>query len=251
MVSARTPAVTGDRANGVWNKVLRAALALPGAKVNRDSFLFSQLTSHCTKEQVQQAIETRPAAAGVPADVIDQIADSCIKGHVLKASSISFATGLPGGLAMAATIPVDVAQFYWHAVVLAQKLAYLYGWPDLTDNGEVDEQTELQLTLFIGTMMGASVARKGIAELAERLAVQVAHRLPRQPLTKYAVYNLAKQAGRWIGVNLTKTTFSRGVSKAIPVLGGAISATLTAAMMWPMAKRLQKHLKTLRYAHPG
>ena len=250
MASSSTSAVREDKASGVWNRVLRAALALPGAKIDRDSFLYAQLSSHCGKEQVQRAIETRPADAGVPSDVIDRIADSCIKRHVLGASSISFVTGVPGGLAIAATIPADLAQFYWHAIVVAQKLAYLYGWPDLTDGGEVDEQTELQLTLFIGTMMGAGVAQRGIAELAERLARQVAHRLPRQPLTKYAVYNLAKQAGRWIGVNLTKATFSRGIAKAIPVLGGAISATATAGMMWPMAKRLQRHLKALRYARP-
>ena len=149
---------------------------------------------------------------------------------------------------MAATIPADIAQFYWHAIVLAQKLAYLYGWPDITDNGRVDEETELRITLLIGAMLGASIATRGIIELSERIAVQVAHRLPRQALTKYAVYNLAKQAARWIGINLTKTTFSRGISKVVPVIGGIVSAGVTAGILWPMAKRLQKHLKDLRLA---
>ena len=40
---------------------------------------------------------------------------------------------------MVGTVPADLAQFYWHTLVLAQKLAYLYGWPDLSDKGEVDE----------------------------------------------------------------------------------------------------------------
>ena len=149
---------------------------------------------------------------------------------------------------MAATIPADLAQFYWHAIQLAQKLAYLYGWPDLTENGQVDERTDYILTLFIGSMLGAGMATIGITELAERLAMQVAHRLPRQALTRYAVYNLAKQAARWIGINITKTTFSRGVSKAVPVIGGVASAALTAVLLRTMAKRLQKHLKTLTLA---
>ena len=117
-------------------------MALPMAKVDRASFLSSQLTSYCDNEVVRQAIESRPALAGVSPEVIDKLADACIRGHVLKASGISFATGLPGGWAMAGTIPVDLAQFYWHALVLAQKLAYLYGWPDLLEQGQVDEETE-------------------------------------------------------------------------------------------------------------
>ena len=39
---------------------------------------------------------------------------------------------------MAATIPADLAQDFWHAIVLSQKLAYLYGWPDLLEDGELD-----------------------------------------------------------------------------------------------------------------
>ncbi len=216
--------------------------------MERDSFLYSQLINYCNEDQVRRAVETRPAMAGVPVEVVDQIANSCINNHVLRASGISFMAGLPGGWATAITIPADLAQFYGHATILAQKLAYLYGWPDLLEEGEVDEETELRLTLLIGAMMGAKAAQKGLIELAERLAVQVAHRLPRQALTQYAAYTLAKQVGKWIGVNVTKTTFARGISKVVPFVGGVASATVTVVLMRPMAKKLQKHLKTLRYA---
>ena len=234
----------------VWRTILRAAMSLPGAKVDRSSFLASQLWNYCDEQQVSKAIQNRPASAGISRDLIDRLADSCIKSHVLKASSISFAAGLPGGFAMAGTIPVDLTQFYWHAVVLAQKLAYLYGWPDLLEGGEVDEQTELQLTLLVGAMMGAQAANRALAEMAKRFAEQVTRRLPRQALTKYAIYNVTKQVGKWIGIQVTKNTFARGLSKAIPIIGGAMSAGVTAAMMLPMAKRLKNHLRELRYALP-
>ena len=248
MVSGALSPTERDTGERVWRRILRASMALPGAKVNRNSFLYSQLINHCDKEQVLQAIDSRPAVARVPIDVIDRIADSCIKGHVLKASSISFAAGLPGGWFMAGTIPADLVQYYWHALVLAQKLAYLYGWPDLLEDGEVDEQTELQLTLLIGAMMGAQAAQRGLAELAERFASEVVRRLPRQALTKYAIYNLTKQVGRWIGISITKTTFARGISKVIPVIGGVMSAGVTAVMMLPMSKRLKNHLRGLKFA---
>lgn len=245
--TGNTPEDTGTK---VWNKILQASLALPGTKVHRNSFLRSQLTSYCAQTQVQKAIDTSPAVAGIPEEVIDKIADACIKQQVLIASSLSFTAGLPGGWFMAATVPADLAQFYGNVIVLAQKLAYLYGWPDLLEGDEVDEQTKWQLTLLIGSMMGANLAQRGLMEVAERLAVQVAHRLPREALTKYAVYNLAKQTARWIGISITKTSFSRGISKAIPVIGAVASAGITAGMMWPMARRLQRHLKTLKFAKP-
>ena len=151
---------------------------------------------------------------------------------------------------MLGTIPADLAQFYWHALVMAQKLAYLYGWADLLDGGEIDEQTEILLTLLIGAMMGAQAAQRGLSELAQRFAKEFVRRLPRQALTKYAMYNLTKQVGKWIGVSITKATFARGISKVIPVVGGVMSAGLTAGMMFPMAKRLKNHLKGLQFAKP-
>ena len=239
-----------SRSEKAWERILKASLALPGTKVDRASYLASQLSSHCDDQQVLQAILSSPASAGISPDLIDKLADSCIRSHVLKASGASFAAGLPGGLVMAGTIPVDVAQLYWHALVMAQKLAYLYGWPDLLEEGEVDEQTEVQLTLLIGAMMGAAAANQGLAELAKRFAGETVRRLPRQALTKTWYYPIVKQVGKWIGVRVTKQTFAGGVAKVVPGIGGILSASVTAATMGPMAKRLKNHLRTLKYAFP-
>ena len=234
----------------VWERILMASMALPGAKVDRVSYLSSQLSSHCDDQQVTQAILLRPASAGISPDLIDKLADDCIRRHVLLASGTSFAAGVPGGLAMAGTVPADMVQFYWHALVMAQKLAYLYGWPDLLEKGEVDEQTELYLTLLVGTMLGAVVANEALAELARRFAVQTVRRLPRQALTKTWYYPIVKQVGKWSGISVTKRGFAGRVSKMVPVIGGVASAGVTAATMRPMAKRLKNHLRTLRYAFP-
>ena len=126
-----------------------AAMVLPGAKVDRAAFLRSQLKAQCSDDLVSKAIADRPATVGIPGDVIEDLANACIRSHVLKATAISFATGIPGGLAMLATVPADLAQFVWHAIVLSQKLAYLYGWQDLLKEGEVDEQTGTTMTLFL------------------------------------------------------------------------------------------------------
>ena len=234
----------------VWNRIARASMAIPGAKVDRRDFLYAQLRSYCDERQVCRAIEGRPANAGIAPDVIDKLADSCIKWHVIKAAGISFAAGLPGGWFMAGTIPADLAQFYWHAIVLSQKLAYLYGWPDILKEGAVDEETGLRITLFIGAMMGAHGAHIALAEVAERFAEQVAHRLPGMALMKTAWYPVIKEIGKWIGIQVTKTSFARGVAKVIPVVGGVVSAGVTVVTMRPMGRRLKDHLRELRLAKP-
>lgn len=237
-----------SRGNRVWNMIMSAALAIPGMKVDRAGFLRSQLKPYCDESQIRLAIEERPANAGVPPEVIDKLANGCIKLHVATASGISFAAGLPGGWAMAGTIPADAAQFYWHILQLQQKLAYLYGWPDLLDNGEVDDETKYYITLFTGAMHGVVAANRAIFDVASQIAKQVTGRVPRIALTKTAWYPLIKQIAKWIGIRITKTSFARGAAKVVPIVGGVISAGVTAGTMAPMANRLKNHLRELPLA---
>ena len=225
----------------LWFKILGAAVALPGVKVDRAEFLRSNLQKHADEEQVSRAIQTNPSMAGISYEIVDQLADACRNGHVIKASALSFGAGVPGGWALAATIPVDIAQFNWHALVLAQKLAYLYGWQSiLDDDGAVDEQTKYHLTLLIGVMMASEEAARGIAELSKYFA-RVVIRSPRAGFIKTGLWRLvgAEIAG------ISKAAFGRSVAKIIPVIGGLVSAGVTAVLLTPMANRLKDHLREL------
>lgn len=240
-----------DSRSEIWNRVLRAALAMPGARVNRAAFLRKELSKHVPQEVVEKAIATRPAEAGIPISTIRKIAASSIHWHRTGVTAVSFATGLPGGWWMAGTIPADMTQFFWHVTVILQKLAYLYGWPSLTDEEhELDDETLHIFTLFVGVMLGAGAATKAIADVGERFASQVLTRLPREALTKWGVYRLAKQVSRWIGIQLTKRTFARWVSKAIPVVSGFLSGGISWVSFSMMSKRLRLHLEELRLARP-
>lgn len=230
----------------VWNKVMSSALAIPGVQVDRETFLRSELRQYCSKDELEKAI-SNPVDV-LSEDRIDSLANSCINNHLLKVTSLSVVAGIPGGLAMAATIPADMAQYYWHTFVLAQKLAYLYGIPDLRDeNGNLTETSQDMLTLFVGVMMGAAAANNAIKNVSKAFAVQVVKRLPQKALTKTVYYPIIKQVAKWIGIKLTKDTFAKGIGKTIPILGGVISGGLTAATFRPSAKRLQKKLKEQMY----
>ena len=103
-----------------WNKILTSAMSLPGVKVNRATFLEEQFKTYYTPEQIAPIIENGPIGI-IPMSILDKIASDCISYHTNIASGTSFVAGLPGGLAMIGTIPADVAQFYFHVFVIAQK----------------------------------------------------------------------------------------------------------------------------------
>ncbi len=232
----------------IWNNVLNASFKLPGTRINREDFLKKELPKKCKLENVEEAIKTSPSKAKIPNDVIDSIANSCIKWHTFQVTRNSFLAGLPGGWWMGVAVPADLAQFYHHVIVLVQKLAYLYGWPDLLEDDQIDDDTLLNITLFIGVMFGAKGATKALSVMAEKLTTEVIKRLPRKPLTRYAIYNISKQVAKWIGVKITKETFAKSLGKLIPVAGGFISGGITYITFKPMGYKLKKHLASLALA---
>ena len=223
-----------------WDKVMNAALSMPMVKVDRTAFLTKEFSMYDNADQLR---DKRPIDL-FDAEAIERAARGVINSHLTKATVASTAAGIPGGLAMAATMPADIAQYYWHVLVVAQKLGYLYGWPDLLDDkGQITEGTRNVLTLFVGVMFGAQAASKLVGEIAKRVSLQAAKRLPQQALTKTMYYPVVKQVAKWIGVKMTKDTFGKSVGKAIPILGGVLSGAITAFSFKPMAEKLQKHLR--------
>ena len=223
-----------------WDKVMNAALSMPMVKVDRTAFLTKEFSMYDNADQLR---DKRPIDL-FDAEAIERAARGVINSHLTTATVTSTAAGIPGGLAMAATMPADIAQYYWHVLVVAQKLGYLYGWPDLLDDkGQITEGTRNVLTLFVGVMFGAQAASKLVGEIAKQVSLQAAKRLPQQALTKTIYYPVVKQVAKWIGVKMTKDTFGRSVGKAIPILGGVLSGAITAFSFKPMAEKLQKHLR--------
>lgn len=223
-----------------WDKVMNTALSMPMVKVDRTAFLTKEFSMYDNADELR---DKRPIDL-FDAEAIERAARGIINSHLAKATVASTAAGIPGGLAMAATMPADIAQYYWHVLVVAQKLGYLYGWPDLLDDkGQITEGTRNVLTLFVGVMFGAQAASKLVGEIAKQVSLQAAKRLPQQALTKTMYYPVVKQVAKWIGVKMTKDTFGRSVGKAIPILGGVLSGAITAFSFKPMAEKLQKHLR--------
>ena len=226
----------------LWNKTLKSAIALPLVRVEREAFLRKELALYCTNEQLDIAISESPIKV-LTKKQINRIANGCIKYHLTLVCSASALAGVPGGWGMLATVPADIAQFYGHVFALTQKLLYLYGWKDLSDEkGQLNDEAAQTLTLFTGVMMGAQIANDVLNNIIKAFAEQVSVRLPKQALTKSAIYNAIKQVAKWIGIKLTKDSFAKGASKVIPLIGAPISAGVTYWTFKRMANRLKRFL---------
>ena len=76
---------------------------------------------------MKEIFDLGPVQANVTQQKLDSLANNLIWVRTSQSSLASFAMGIPGGLAMAATVPADVLQFFGMSLRLAQELSYLYG----------------------------------------------------------------------------------------------------------------------------
>ncbi|WP_215680481.1 EcsC family protein [Levilactobacillus brevis] len=226
--------------------VLNESLKLPFIKVDRSDFLTKTFSNKI--DDMPKLFKEGPQAF-FSKEELNRIASNVINSNVLKSSSISFASGLPGGVAIAATIPADMAQFYGYSLKLAQEISYVYGYQNIwTNQDELTEDAKNTLILYLGIMFGVSSAGSTIRILSNKLALQALKQLPNKTLTKHLYFTILKKVLAIFGTKLTKATFAKGVSKVIPVVGGVLSGSMNYLSLKPMANKLKDELgKSVNY----
>lgn len=226
-------------------QVLQQVVKLPVVKVDRSKFLVDKFSKLLDPKDIPRLLEEGPTAL-LSQDALDKVADSCIKDNVLLASGTSVLAGIPGGLALAITIPTDVAQFYAFSLKLAQELGYIYGYDDLwASRNELSEEAKNTLLLYLGVMLGVNGAGALLRSGGVTVAKHVMTTVPQKAVAKAGWYPILKKVMKIFGVTLTRRGLAKGMGKAIPILGGVISGGLTYATMKPMGERLQKELSKL------
>ena len=226
---------------------LKKVVRFPGVRINRDEFLRQELTKlRASEEVIERALATSPALAGVPLLALDTLADETITYETNKSAALSFAAGLPGGFAMLGTIPADLMQYYAHALRIMQKLAYLYGWRDLLADVDEDDEMLGVLAVFFGVMLGVGGAAQSLTAFA-RIAAKTAYQkhVTKRALMSITWYPVVKYSLRVIGINITKSSFTKGASKIVPVIGGFVSSGLTFMALQTQSARLKGHLREL------
>ena len=233
--------------------VIVMGLKVPGIRIDRTDFLQAELQSKFPQEVIEDAIAYNPLHAGISRKVIDKIADAVIQHERICVSGISAALGTPGGIAMAATIPADIAQYYGYMLRATQKLMYLYGFPaiDMEEKGHAfDSETMNILIICMGVMYGAAGANNALKAVAKALASGVEKQLLRMALTKGTIYPIVKSVAKWFSVNMTKQLFAGFFKKAIPVVGGVIGGGVTYLSFKPCCDKLKASLQNTMLSNP-
>ena len=235
--------VTINESSNKYEGMLDTILKIPGVKVDREQFLLQTLSSKIKDGNIiNLAIETDPITAGIAVEKLDKIAKSLIKKRTENTSIASFAAGIPGGIAMAATIPADTIQFLATAIKLAQELVYLYGYGEIGNKSQLNEDIKRELIIYLGVMLGVEKSASALRVLTSKISVQVMKRTSRRALTKTTLYPIVKRIGTIIGVKVTKASFAKGVSKAVPIVGGIVSGGTSYISMKHMGNRLREVL---------
>lgn len=245
--------VNGDGQIDIEDVIL-LAFSVPGVSINREKFLRKELSTKYEVQIIDDAVTHTPMHANISREDIDKIADAIIQNERLKVSGISAALGTPGGTAMLATIPADIAQYYGCMLRVAQKLLYLYGFPQIeTKENEqtFDTETMNQIILCMGVMFGVANAKNGLLAVAKALGTGVEKQLINKALTKGTIYPIVKSISKWFGVKMTKEVFAGFFKKAIPVVGGVVGGGITYATFKPCCEKLKVVLQDTYLSNPN
>ena len=234
-----------------FENVLATAMKTPGVKVNRAKFLRKELKKYCSDDVISSAINSNPAKAGIPRELIDKISKQIINYETTKVTGISVAASIPGGAAAVGAAAADITSYFAFILRTVQELAYLYGFEqfDLNDD-EVDAETMNTVLLFIGVMFGVQGAASTLQKFANVLAKQISKKLAQKALTKGTIYPIVKKVATSVGIRMTKQIFADTVASAVPVLGGALSGGLTYAMFRPGCMKLRRNLRSYNLCNP-
>ena len=258
-----TKKITENQTNSILNiknkaisidvkEALNLAMKFPGVKVNREKFLKKELLPHFKKDVVNTAILNNPAQAGIPLKKIDSISKSVIAYQRNYVSALSFASSIPGGFLMIPAVTMDLAQFFYHTVVIVQKLAYLYGFDEFEFNEKnLNATTMNKLLIFIGAMYGVNGTSKIIKTLSLSMQKQIVKNLSKKALTKVAIYPVVKKIAKVIGIKITKQVFSNAVGSTVPIIGGFISGTIAFTSFNANCNALKKVLRSNKIANPN
>lgn len=228
-----------------WERVIELAINTPGVKVNRENFLQKELKGKVPQSVIDDAIQNGTIKAGISKELASKLAQNIINSKCVLTTTVSFATGLPGGfLGILGGSSVDIVQYFGNFFNLAQRLMYIYGYKDIS---ELDSsQTDIMIAM-LGAASGVEAAQIFIAKQLPKLAEKIAAKAISKQVSKNLIKKIANKVLVAIGKKgismFTGEEIAKLIGRSVPIVGGIVSGTLTLVSFKPMAKRLNKSLK--------
>jgi len=213
--------------------VLGYLMNTPGASVNREKFLAN--IYDVSEDDIRNNNYTVSYAKR------KRLAKHRIKVNVRNSSGLSFVGGIPGGFAMAGTIPADILQNMVFSIRLVQELVYIYDYQDVLDADEHIESDRMMM--FLGIMFGVQGAASIVRVMSANAAKYTSKKIMNTALTKTVWYPLLKKVTAVVASKtITKKGLASVASKSIPVIGGVTSGGITYVSMNHESNRLNDEL---------
>lgn len=244
MVKAVAEKDASSKGLALFEKSFELALKIPGVKVNRTAFLKHQLRPYISDDRL--ALVSEKKTYDITEDkILDLVADATIKNHVRTVTLLSAASGVPANPLIAVGLAsVDVAQYFAQVLMLSQKIAYIYGFPDLMDENEnFTEVSKSMLFVLLAVAFGCKIGDQKIRLVLAALAKGVEKRLPKKALTYTWWYPIIKRIAPWFMKKMTKEKMGAIAGKVIPLAGIPLSGGFTYLSFRKAAKHLKVECK--------
>lgn len=202
-------------------------LKVPGIKVNRQTFI-AYLFSKDYPDIEEKFLSKGPKKLGFSKEEISTYGDKIINKQSIFTTTTAFLAGLPGGLAMVGTIPADIIQFCANLIICIQKLLYVYGWKDFSQDNILLKKI---FVVSFAVMLEFDNAEETLKKLNKRINSRFyifkskSKFLSKINFTSSLFISKSyNQLVKKLVSQLTKKQLAKLGAKAIPLIGGIVNS---------------------------
>ncbi len=234
--------------------IIIAVLRTPGSHIDREEFFRKVFEEKYGEETIELAIKKNPLKASISMIEIDEIADEVIKTERNFVAGISATLGTQAGIGIIAAVPADIIQYHVYLLRIAQKMLYLYGFPEINvteKNNTFDEATINLFTICLGIMNEVEGTIEAIKVIAKAQYNGAKKRAMKKLLTEGVIDKEAEDTAEWFEERMVKSFIASAAKAMVPIVSTVICGGSTFASFEICADNLREVLKDTMLSNPA
>lgn len=163
-------------------------------KVERDVYLRELLLPHLSFEKVEELLACDCIAKKLNPDLLQKLTQTCIIKRSIWTGGGSIGTSFSGALGTLILLPIDFAQFAYHAIKLAQELYALYGNKEMIQIKQQEDE-EVLAWMLAGASGAISLTTTSLSALGQTLYTNACKKLSLHALSTLPILGCAIHGG--------------------------------------------------------